>query len=867
MGMNKGIYRWLLLAASAVLPGVGRATGTANLNQDAGFRPPAVPLIAFDPYLSVWSDATHLANHRTRFWNSAVQNLVSLVRINGVPYRLMGGRPVDIGALRQRSVAVFPTRTIYRFAGHGVALTLTFTTPRLPSNLKIFSLPITYLTWTVRSTDGRLHRVEVYYSTSSQLAVNGPRVRVRWQRVSRGHLIAWRLGAVHQDVLQSAVGIHWGYLYLAAPHGQICQAVIASNARCLESFVRTGHLPVKSSGPMPRRVADRQPVAAMTLRLDQVGAQPVSRWLMVGLDERWAINYYGQWLRPYWKRHGASALTMLAFAASQEPALRKQCATFDREVMADCTRVGGRRYARIAALAYRQAFAADALAADPHGEPYLCPFENTSGGDISTMDVIYPASPECLLFCPTLLKAMLVPVLNDSYPPHWPFPFAPHDLGRFPVATGHPHSGGETMPVEESGNMLILADAVSRLDGNVRFASRYWGRFRQWAEYLKKNGFDPGRQLCTDDFAGPIAHDANLSVKAIIAIGAYGQMCRLKGQIRRGQRYLALARRWAEKWMVKDADRRHYDLAFGARGTWSQKYNLIWDRVLRLHLFPPSVAKREIAFYLRHLQLYGLPLDSRKLYTKTDWTIWTAALARNPAHFRRLVGKVYEFLNRTPDRVPLADFYWTQNAHQAGMFARPVMGAAFMPLLLHRRLWKKWSTRGASTPGDWVKGLPPRPVLRTVVAAAIEHPVTWRYTLHQPHRDWYQPGFNDHQWKQGSAGFGTPDPGVTPRTPWTSDDIWLRRTFTMPAGHFPHLMVYTYHDEDLRLFINGVLAAKQAGYTTCYVALPIRRAALKTLKPGPNLFAAHVHQTVGGQFFDAGLVQVLPSVKKQWRLR
>ncbi len=272
---------------------------------------------------------------------------------------------------------------------------------------------------------------------------------------------------------------------------------------------------------------------------------------------------------------------MLVGAAHAFPRLRSQCIAFDHSVMADCQKIGGTRYALVAALAYRQALAADGLAADPNGQPYLCTFENTSGGDISTMDVIYPAAPECLLFCPDLMKAMLVPVMNDSYPPHWPFAYAPHDLGAYPNATGHPFHGGEKMPVEESGNMELLFDAIAHTDGNMNFANRYWGRLTKWAHYLGRKGFDPGNQLCTDDFAGPMPHNANLSIKAIEGVAAYGQMCRMKGLTADAQLYHAMALRWAKRWMKVDRDPSgtHYDLGFGMKGTWSQKYNLIWDRV------------------------------------------------------------------------------------------------------------------------------------------------------------------------------------------------------------------------------------------------------------------------------------------------
>ena len=113
----------------------------------------------------------------------------------------------------------------------------------------------------------------------------------------------------------------------------------------------------------------------------------------------------------------------------------------------------------------------------------------------------------------------------------------------------------------------------------------------------------------------------------------------------------------------------------------------------------------------------------------------------------------------------------------------------------------------------------------------------------------------DNAWQTGPAGFGTLDPGVSPRTRWTTDNIWLRRRFIMLTGHYPHLVVYCYHDEDVQVYINGVLAASAPGYSTSYVPLHMTPAGKKALHPGRNLMAVHVLQTTGGQFFDAGLAQ------------
>src|SRR5262249_29892933 len=155
------------------------------------------------------------------------------------------------------------------------------------------------------------------------------------------------------------------------------------------------------------------------------------------------------------------------------------------------------------------------------------------------------------------------------------------------------------------------------------FAASYWPEVSKWAAYLKDKGLDPENQLSTDDFAGHLAHNANLSIKAILALGAYGMLAEMTGRVETAAEYRRLAEQFAKRWIAMAKDGNHYRLAFDKPGSWSQKYNLVWDRVLGLKLFPEEVARTEVAFYLTKQNRYGLPLDNRRTYTKLDWMLWT----------------------------------------------------------------------------------------------------------------------------------------------------------------------------------------------------------------------------------------------------
>jgi hypothetical protein len=246
--------------------------------------------------------------------------------------------------------------------------------------------------------------------------------------------------------------------------------------------------------------------------------------------------------------------------------------------------------------------------------------------------------------------------------------------------------------------MLILVAALARIEGNAAFAERYWPELTRWAAYLKEKGLDPENQLSTDDFAGHLAHNANLSIKAILALGSYGLLADMTGRKDVGAEFQKTARQFAAKWLEMASDGDHYRLAFDKPGTWSQKYNLVWDRILGLNLFPPEVARREIRYYLTRQNRYGLPLDNRKTYTKLDWVVWTATLAESGADFEKIVAPAYQFANDSASRVPLTDWYDTVTAGQQGFQARSVVGGLFIKMLADPALWKKYASRALDRP-------------------------------------------------------------------------------------------------------------------------------------------------------------------------
>ncbi len=679
-------------------------TISAFAQQPAPMRPPAVPLVAHDPYFSIWSMADHLNDEGTKHWTGKPNSLTAALRVDGKSWQVMG-RENGTTPLAQTSVQVLPTRTIYTFAGAGVRLELTFLTPSLPDDLDILSRPVTYLDWKVSSTDATPHQVELYLDANADLTVNTSDQQVSWTRFMLDGQPVLRMGSREQPILAKRgddLRIDWGYLYLQADNATGVTSAAISHTAARTAFNKDGKLP--DSDDLSEHIvspARRIPamVLAFSVNLGQVSTQPVSRSLMLAYDDQYSIEYFQRRELPWWRRNGAEASDLLRSARKDHDSLLARSTAFDNELMADMRKVGGEKYAQLAVLAYRQTLAAHKLVADSaEGTAMFFPKENNSNGCIATVDVIYPSSPFTMLFSPALLKAQLQPVMEYAAMPRWKWPFAPHDLGTYPQANGQVYGGGELtetnqMPVEESGNMLIMVAALAKIEGNAAYAQKYWPQLTKWAEYLKDKGLDPENQLSTDDFAGHLAHNANLSIKAILALAAYGQLASMTGHPAEATLYGRTARDFAQKWVALAAEGDHYRLAFDQQGSWSQKYNLVWDKLLGLNLFPVDVVKKEIAFYETKENKYGLPLDNRKDYTKLDWLVWTATLADNNTDFDKILAPAYLWANETTSRVPLTDWYDTITGKQQSFEARSVVGGLFIKMLTDTQIWKKYSAR------------------------------------------------------------------------------------------------------------------------------------------------------------------------------
>jgi hypothetical protein len=516
------------------------------------------------------------------------------------------------------------------------------------------------------------------FGASGQLSRNDARQALE---TGMGGHAAW-VGVRDAKVLGRSgddLRIDWGRLYLRSVQSNTTLKV--EDPWAFMAGMAGGRIRPAGAG---QRVEDAPVLTArMALQVDK--DKPAHSMVLLGYDDGYSIQYFGKNLEPWWKKDLHDMNHLLDRSLQDAAAIRDKCQRFDASLYADAVKAGGKQYAELCIIAYRQSLSAHKAVRGPQDQLLFPQKENFSNGSIWTVDVTYPSAPLALLYNPTLLKGMTEPLIEYSESGKWTKPFAAHDLGTYPLANGQTYP--EDMPVEEAGNMILLTAGICRAEHRPDFAKKHWETLSRWVDFLVNDGLDPANQLCTDDFAGHLARNANLSLKAITGIGAYAQMAGAMGRKDVEEKYGAIAKDYARRWLALADAGDHYALTFDDKGSWSQKYNLVWDKLLGLGLFPQTVSDKEIQWYVHHQNPFGLPLDSRKTYTKSDWIMWSATLASDPKDFEALVAPVHHYAMATPTRVPLSDWHETTDGKQVGFQARSVVGGYFIKMLE-----QKWRT-------------------------------------------------------------------------------------------------------------------------------------------------------------------------------
>ena len=626
-------------------------------------RAPSVPLITIDPYFSVWSPDCNLNHTKTEHWSAKGNSIIGTVEVDGEKSLFLGYNQ-NVKKILQVSLDIDALSTTAVFENDKIILTAKFLTPLIPDNYRLLTRPVSYLEIGCEYKDGKPHDVKVDIAASEELCLEEPNnIEPVTEKLSIGSLAAMKMGNPDQKPLHSSgdlVKIDWGYLYLA------CNSPEAANYDC--EIRGDKHIcitaPLKENSPV---------------------------LYLFAYDDIESIEYFGKHLRSYWNKDGQSISDAIAEAAEEYEKLVPVCKAFSKKLYDDAFAAGGEEYAELLSLTYRQVIAAHKLVLDENGDILYISKECNSNGCAATVDVSYPSTPMYLIYNPELVKGMMRPVYKFALSDMWNFDFAPHDVGQYPLLNGQVYANNQKdilkwqMPVEECGNMLIMETNVALATGSADFANEHIDLLEKWCKYLIEYGADPGHQLCTDDFAGHLAHNCNLSLKAIMGLQGMSMIQNMLGDAEKSAYYRSEAEKMAANWMNTALnDDGSTRLAFDRPDTYSMKYNMVWDKVWNSGLFTQEFMDAELANNMKHFNKYGMPLDSRADYTKSDWLVWTASMASSDKVFAEFVAPLWKAYNDSPSRVPMTDWYDTVSSRWVSFRHRTVQGGLFMRVLMNK---------------------------------------------------------------------------------------------------------------------------------------------------------------------------------------
>ncbi len=635
-------------------------------------RLPAIPLITQDPLVSVWMPSDRITGPVTTHWSGHKKPLKGNFIVDGKKAMFLSSSG-GCDCAEMLDQVVTPLSTSWTVRHGGVVANIKLTSPFTPDDLDLASMPITLVSVKLESEDGKEHDVQTNFMMFDSICHNGSYKDVQPKMMKTvlkdGDINVGIFGQATQKPLSICadnVSIDWGYLLLYS------KSDIAFDGRSVT-------------------VTDSRKVTAQE-----------ELQFIIAYDDIASINYFGTLCKPYFTRTGQTVAEAAKNALINFDDIMKKCDAWDERILVDAKATDTEGYDEIVSASWRQTWSAHKLIVTPSGAPALLSKENDSNGCIGTVDVSYPSIPIFLKYCPELVNAMCLPVLEFADMPVWEYDFAPHDVGRYPNATGQVYGRKNTpatqvgqgeshlpyymypagtdlynfhlqMPVEECGNMLIMLYTATHYGASDALCQKYRHHLDKWVKYLLEYGEDPGEQLCTDDFAGHLAHNVNLALKAVVGVAAYA---RIIGDTS----YMEKARSMAKNILSKIGTKGNTPLTLTGEG-WSMKYNLLWDKLLGFDLFPEEFYKNEISSYIPKINKYGLPLDSRSERTKSDWLCWIAAMADEKSEREALIKPLVRYLNETNTRVPFSDLYDTKTGDYIAFIARSVQGGVFALML------------------------------------------------------------------------------------------------------------------------------------------------------------------------------------------
>ncbi|KAI9155289.1 putative glutaminase [Paramyrothecium foliicola] len=752
----------------------------ATLASASTLHPPVLPLIVRNPYLSTWlgNARDYPWKHWPIFWTGEEIgfSVMAYRPDNKTVYPLLGRaydslrRDADYVILDPiYNGASFDASTTNLTYSLGITsdpdsvvnVTLSFLSPITPTSTFRQSLPAAYMAVHLQGEGN----ISLYTDVNGQWVTGSRNNEIQWRLLdsqtveeSSAPLKSWAVSRRTEQLLaESSDRAEWGTLRFSGPQDAHHQA--GTSAILRQQFVNHGKL-LDTIDNNFRKVMDEEPVFAFSKTFSlgkpsndsskEPGHSSILFSLALVQDPvvQFAAARGLTYMRPLWASFIPTADTMIAYHYNDFQTAFTLARNYSQQLDTDAKRLGTPGFEQIIALSARQVLGATQFSGTPE-DPILFLKEISSNGNFQTVDVIFPAFPFFLYTNPKWLAYLLEPLIEHQLSGQYPNDYSMHDLGtHFPNATGHLDGRDEYMPVEECGNMLIMAlalvnaltdqtklipgglssglrvswdneaeDALHDPSPSVRqsiakdWAHRGYRLWKQWTGYLVRESLIPRNQLCTDDFAGWLANQTNLALKGIIGIRAMSQIAELVGEHDDARHYRNISDAYITQWQEYgfSRDGTHAKLSYTWYGSWTTIYNLYADALLCFHIpsqstqeqagdqkplqknsdklfIPNKIYSKQSTWYYAVLQRYGLPLDSRHLYTKSDWQLFAAAVASQKTR-NAIIEAIALWVTETVTDRPLTDLYDTEGEGDFSpvrFMARPVVGGHFASLALQQ---------------------------------------------------------------------------------------------------------------------------------------------------------------------------------------
>lgn len=534
-----------------------------------------------------------------------------MVTVDGTSYEYLGTGSQSLPSLPNVKTAVPLTVSYdsqysnFTFAAGPVEVTASFLSAVLPKDLCRTSIPLSYLTTSVRSTDNATHGVQFYSDVNAAWIAPESNKTIQWNLYEAGNAVNGSGNATKGAssvyswyviffCMSLFVLIHnrlfhlqhpyeyaeekdlplWGNFTYSSSPGQASKFGFQSGySNSLRYNFAMQHSLQDIVDPNYRGAGAREPVFAYAHDFGSVSSASVM--YTIGTVQEPIIRYLTTGgvvpLQPWWSKCYGDIFQMISFHYHDFAQTQQLASQFESQLKADVDSYysansamvysnstpssppmysnGSRGYASgtdeygeqyifdpntaygfldpnnftgiaipdveeaeayyaIVALSARQIMGAYVLAIPPTGgcsnsssnasEPLMFQKEISSDGNVNTVDVMYPAMPFFLYANPELLKYNLEPLFQNQENGFYPNGYSMHDIGsHFPNATGHVEGNDEYMPVEESGNMILMTYAYYKFSGNAQYLKQHYPKLNQFAQYLIQFSLTPGVQLST----------------------------------------------------------------------------------------------------------------------------------------------------------------------------------------------------------------------------------------------------------------------------------------------------------------------------------------------------------------------------------